>query len=1352
MDKNTEHALLLASREASAYFDRVDKPSLYQAAAHLNVDWLLSDIPPNLSFEPQQGGLITDLSPENTGKCTLFFPKSQSHTMKQFRLQELHQVVRELVEGIYVFNQVPSIALDSNHDSTSTVSIPSAYHDSLVGEALFAVDYFIKSLLHGSTIAQKEDRVKILDEWKKFPQCNLRDEFLANGMTLMQDDERLESNLYEEEKPPRVRYPPDCVNQDIASTQLSPHLTTGEDYQQQQDHLCRETFVQHLDQVSLGLVFRQEEILQKNNMLMMEPASEVITKVLALKKEAPGSSISAHLHAYLQKQQQFVSENLHKKAEISRYVDLLGFVSFMVYLLTTLKRQNKIIDVSSLIPSRSKDVMRTEREIPPVLPTTSSRWSPYLSRNNHTGVNGGIDFLKSKLGTGYLQLSQSEMENIHKIITSAEVAMKSVTSISSIERETPMCEIGGKQYYVIVLAVELYYSKTPKFPRWVHAMNAELKTLTGRLPQLNDVRIQDMLRKPLGPRKASALKTVNVSLQASIENNLLPSVTALLKRCTRTRLGKVDDKGMTMLHYAATHGRSDIASALIIAGSCVSQPVILPGNPEGLTRPIHLAARSGDVECFSCLVYYGANLSAMDEDGWSPMHHAAFHNCESIIRYLAGISKLQLEIETANKLKATPILLAAQNGCFNSFKCLTELGADLGYAASTGSNVVHFAALRHHTRILEYLILKDNERAMVWETLSKLLKPDDAADGNNYAEVAARNLDYLTRWQPEYAQELLQHNAVASLVQLLKQTDTIQLLSVQVLANISNMEDVKQALVKADAVPVLVKLLSSSNDRIQVHSCLVLSDLAVLPETQEAIAETGAIPYLIKLLSSDVDDVQLFSCACIGIIAHDNSHNQVAIVEHGALPILVSMMSSHLTCTQGCASKALKAILEGNRPNQLRALAEKTIPPLIHLLRSREVSLHKNAAKTIESLAYNCDESQRDLLSDSTCINLLKRLLHMRDPEVKVCAGCALWAIAGILISNKRLIATHMGLELLVDMLTLHDEKLDFVCSEALGALATELGHNQDRLIFVGGVKPLVEALTIPTSQQVILSVIHTLAALCMKPALVPNAAAQMAIGASRGVVILSSIVSAKDASEIIRVEAACTLAKLLLHNQGNDKILTKHTNFSFLIIFKFFASSDPQVRLLAGSCLAIMGFNNPAKLKEMKAIGTLNISNFVSFLQSDDQLHQIHAAFQIVVLSRLLTGIRDVDAVVKGIKLLVHLLTSDLEQTKVLSAEYIASLSRTGNGLPGALVMAAALDPLMVNLSIGNGPVIERTCVALGYLTFNPMAARLLTGMFRDNPELFFLFKQHFLHIVYSEKFLVNWNHITRKGIPSLR
>ena len=83
---------------------------------------------------------------------------------------------------------------------------------------------------------------------------------------------------------------------------------------------------------------------------------------------------------------------------------------------------------------------------------------------------------------------------------------------------------------------------------------------------------------------------------------------------------------------------------------------------------------------------------------------------------------------------------------------------------------------------------------------------------------------------------------------------------------------------------------------------------------------------------------------------------------------------------------------------------------------------------------------------------------------------------------------------------------------------------------------------------------------------------------------------------------------------------------------------------------------------------------------------------------------------------------------------------------------MAGVLDPLLRNMQTGNGPVIESTCVAIGYLTFNSLGSRMITGAFRDNPELFDVFKQQIDSVIVSKKFLANWNHVTFSGIPVLR
>lgn len=1266
---------------------------------------------------------------------------------KPFQHQELHQVVRELIEGIYVFNQVPSISFESNHDSSSTCNIPSAYHDTLIGLTMLNVDYFIKSLLHGTTVCQKDKRTKLLEEWKRLLPGKMREGFVRMGLVNMEDDEELGADVYSDKKEPFIRHPAKCVDSVLAHSELTPRLSTFEEFQQHEEHVSRDMFLRYLDHVNISLVFQQQRIQTEGSLFVLDPTYDLVTGILATKKEKDHQELYRHLHAYLQKQRDFVKCCLKKKKQIAHDLELLGFVSFMVSFLVTLKRQKKIIDVSQLAPPSVRELLRTDRDLPPTLPNATSRWSSYTSDNSLTSLHGGINFHKRQQTPEPLDCSPDEVSHINKLASEACLSPQECS-----ERELVTCELNGKCYYVLSLSVETFYSKTPKLPRWVHAMITELKSQSSRQPSLSESRVQDMLRKSIGPRQAATMKTVNVSLQASIERGILPAVGALLKRCTQTRLNKPDERGMTMIHYAALNGRADVLSALIIAGCSVSQQVYDENQQPTETQPIHLAAQSGSLESICCLIRYGADFGVKDERGWAAIHHAAFHNHQFIVFHVASLDQSCINVETADKSKSTPLLLAAQNGCFDTFKCLSELGADLTVTNNLGQNAINIAVLNHHVNILKYLVVSVPS-VDVWATLAEMLSTDD---GSGYAESAARCLDPLVQWDPKrYRGNLLSNKAITPLVQLLKKESPLPHLAAQVLADLSNLEDVRKAMVEADAIPYVVKLLSSSNkDRIQSCACIVLSDLGLDPENQVSIAKAGAIPHLIKLLESDSDDVLLYASACIGILAYHNRENQSTVLDSSGLPALVRLLKSPLSCIKGCAASSLSRLLEKNRSCQLASLTENVIPPLVILLRSKKDSVQMRAAEAIEALACNCPESQCELLANTVCINLLKRMLKMQDPALKVCGGCALWSIAGELISNKRLIATHMGLELLVDMLLVHHEKLEYVCSEALGSLASELGNNQNHIAKVGGVKPLVDVLTTPTSQRVCLSVIHTLAALVMKPALVPNHDLQRNVASSRGIVVLASIVSACAdlASELVRVEAACTLSKLVLNSPENDKILARHTDFSYVTIFRFYASSNPMVRLLAGYCLSVMAFNNSAKLELMKSHGSLNISNLTPFLESEDEFYKVHAAFQIVVLSKLLVGIRDTDATVKGIRLLVALLNSHIEQTKVISAEFIASLAHSKGGIPNTILMAGVLEPLMRNLRTGNGPVIESTSVAIGYLTFNALGSRMITKAFRDNPELFDIFKERIDSVIVSKKFLANWDHVTYTGIPVLR
>ena len=380
-----------ASREASAYFQQFDKSTLHGAVPQRESGWLLGektheimeDISPLVPIGPFSlpcGG--------NGEPIALFIPKDNSTPL---RFAELSRILWELAVGVYVFNTVPSISLQGNHDCSSSATIPAAYRDGLIGTALFEVDYFIKSLLHGTTIPQARQREEIGGKWRKMrPNC-VKDGYKDLGMVYMIDDPDLGHELYEPKKIPFIRHPPKFVDSDLAHSELIPRITTGEEFQQQAAHVSRDVFLRYLDNVGIGLVFSQTSVQQDGGLFVLNPAVHVASNVFSLTEDV-GSDLHRHLACYLQAQHDFVAEKLRKKKDIAHYIDLLCFASFVAQFLVTLKHHKKTVSFADLAEAKTGKVLTTTREVPPVLPSETSRWSPFTASDSYSSLHGGIVF------------------------------------------------------------------------------------------------------------------------------------------------------------------------------------------------------------------------------------------------------------------------------------------------------------------------------------------------------------------------------------------------------------------------------------------------------------------------------------------------------------------------------------------------------------------------------------------------------------------------------------------------------------------------------------------------------------------------------------------------------------------------------------------------------------------------------------------------------------------------------------------------------------------------------------------------------------------------------------------------
>ena len=90
-----------------------------------------------------------------------------------------------------------------------------------------------------------------------------------------------------------------------------------------------------------------------------------------------------------------------------------------------------------------------------------------------------------------------------------------------------------------------------------------------------------------------------------------------------------------------------------------------------------------------------------------------------------------------------------------------------------------------------------------------------------------------------------------------------------------------------------------------------------------------------------------------------------------------------------------------------------------------------------------------------------------------ILGASALWALAGVTRHQQQRIASMIGINILVDMLMLKSETLQYIAGMAIIALTMENIENQDKIVAGGGVQPLVRLLRSPKTSEKVVDMSH---------------------------------------------------------------------------------------------------------------------------------------------------------------------------------------------------------------------------------------------------------------------------------------
>ena len=150
----------------------------------------------------------------------------------------------------------------------------------------------------------------------------------------------------------------------------------------------------------------------------------------------------------------------------------------------------------------------------------------------------------------------------------------------------------------------------------------------------------------------------------------------------------------TPLHYAALYGLQSIVKFLII--EC-AQNVHSRGFDDEST-PLHVAS---SCEVADILLYHGADVTAQDEHGWTPLHQACRWGHEEVAHILLEHGA---NVTAQNKLESTPLHHACRWGHNEVARILLEHGANPKAQGRDGWTPLHEASSCGHIELVGTLI------------------------------------------------------------------------------------------------------------------------------------------------------------------------------------------------------------------------------------------------------------------------------------------------------------------------------------------------------------------------------------------------------------------------------------------------------------------------------------------------------------------------------------------------------------------------------------------------------------------------------------------------------------------------
>ena len=161
------------------------------------------------------------------------------------------------------------------------------------------------------------------------------------------------------------------------------------------------------------------------------------------------------------------------------------------------------------------------------------------------------------------------------------------------------------------------------------------------------------------------------------------------------QINKLNNLGHTPFVYALSKGQTSIIIYLLSKDIDLNFNIVSYLGSQ--TFPLHIVAQEGHVEVVKLLLEKGANIEAINNQGFTSLWIAAYKGHTEIVKVLIAAGA---NIEAIDDEGYTPLEVAARNGHVEVVKLLLEKGAKVDFDNIELSNMF----LEENFDIEEYII------------------------------------------------------------------------------------------------------------------------------------------------------------------------------------------------------------------------------------------------------------------------------------------------------------------------------------------------------------------------------------------------------------------------------------------------------------------------------------------------------------------------------------------------------------------------------------------------------------------------------------------------------------------------